>query len=229
MALLLPLLSFSQENRFTTTGKAPIFIELVGTTGGSQMIRVDNNTKLDAVEGYPYLVKEFLSGQIHLKDGRETSLIPLRYNIVNNQIEAMKDKQIVGITNVNKIDYITINGIHYEYINTEDGENYIFQVLINGGCKLLKKYQCTFSPANYNVSMDAGHKTPYYTKSHNLYIQITDNTPIKIKKSSKSILKAIGDKKDELKKYIKDNKLSMKNELDIKKVVNYYNILLTQE
>ncbi|MEA3505164.1 MAG: hypothetical protein U9R32_08205, partial [Bacteroidota bacterium] len=186
---LLPLLSLSQENKFTTSGKTPIFVELVSHTKGTILIRVDNNATLNPIEGNPYLTEEFMMGQIYLANGKETSILALRYNIVNNQIEVKQDEEIFGINNSRKIDHFSINEIRYEYINNNEGDHSIYQVLANGACKLLRKYNCTLNPVNYNITLDSGHKTPYYTKSDNLYIQLLDNTPKKIKQHKHSILK----------------------------------------
>jgi hypothetical protein len=49
------------------------------------------------IEGSPYYTDEFIDGTIYLKNGNSATL-PLRYNLLQDEIEFHRDKQILWIT-----------------------------------------------------------------------------------------------------------------------------------
>lgn len=100
-------------------------------------------------------------------------------------------------------------------------ENYA-EVLVEGKTKLLKR-----TAKHIQESREYNSATVDRTiTSTTLYYLVGDNGEIaNISKDKKSILKALPAKSSELEQYISSNKLNLKEDQDLVKLITYYNSL----
>ncbi|MBN2663125.1 MAG: hypothetical protein JXR68_05705 [Bacteroidales bacterium] len=190
-----------------------------------------------APKGSVYLAKDWKTATIVLRDSSYITNVKANYNFYSKYVEILQN-DTVKLLNFSKVDWLIFNGI----ISTdfyENGSNFMLnypelgqcdfvQVLARGNtATFIDKLGLDLIAANYNTAIDAGNTSDTYVLKHEYFV-IKNNELIKIRKTKGSVLSTFSDKKDELKIFIKNNKLKMKNPKDIAQVVNYYNSLYEQ-
>lgn len=188
-------------------------------------------------KGSVYLADDWKTATIVLRDSSYITGVKANYNFYSKQVEILQN-DTVKLLNFSKVDWLIFNNL----VSTdfyENGSNFMLnypelgqcdfvQVLERGStASLIIKLGLDLVEANYNTAIDAGSTSDTYVLKQVYYV-IKNDKLIKIRKTKGSILSALSDKKDELKLYIKNNKLKMKNPTDIALVVNYYNSLYEQ-
>ncbi|MEM9671507.1 MAG: hypothetical protein AAF992_02880 [Bacteroidota bacterium] len=78
-------------------------------------------SQIDVVRGSPYLYDEFIVGTIYFNGFTEVSHLPLRFNILKNEFEALKDSLIYTFAEPELIDRILLEGNVFTYINESEG------------------------------------------------------------------------------------------------------------
>ncbi len=185
-------------------------------------------------KGSVYMVDDWMNGTILLKDSSYISGYPFKYNMRSKYLEIKDDTDSIKVLYFAKVDLIFSQTVFGNEIY-ENCTNYIMQfpefsdcefvqVLAFGHATLLDKLTLEMIEANYNTAVDAGETSDTYFVKHNYYI-IKNNQLIKIKKSKSSIVKALSDKEEEVKNYIKLNKLNLRETQNIVSVVKFYNSL----
>ena len=108
-------------------------------------------------------------------------------------------------------------------INTNDELSGYFFELADGKNKLLKKVSTKFKkeiPAPNTLI--PGIPAKFEKQSPNYYIKTNQNL-IKVPKNSKELLSHFPENKTDLEKFIKTNKINIKQEIDLIKLVNFLN------
>lgn len=97
-----------------------------------------------------------------------------------------------------------------------------YEVLVNGPTQLLKR---TSKWVHEEVPYSSATKVRSIIEQQNYYLADREGRLTKLKKDKKSLLQALGDKQAELAQYTKANRLDLKQEQDMAKLVAYYNTL----
>jgi hypothetical protein len=80
-------------------------------------------SQIDVVRGSPYLYDEFIVGTVYYNGFTEVSHLALRFNILTNEFEALKDSLIYTFAEPELIDRILLEGDIFTYIaESEDHE-----------------------------------------------------------------------------------------------------------
>ena len=96
------------------------------------------------------------------------------------------------------------------------------RVIYDGRTKLVLKYNKTFIRANYKGAYATGNKYDEYTDDYQYYIMKNTNTPVKIKLSKKSVVKALSDNEENVRAYLGEHQLNLNNEDDVAELVKFY-------
>ena len=105
----------------------------------------------------------------------------------------------------------------------ESMENPTFSLEIyNGEISLYKVYYLEEYKQNYNILMDEGSKQDRIVIKEDLYLYTTDKKLIRLPKNKKKFAAVFNDKSGMIFQFIKDNKLSVKNEDHIIDILSYY-------
>ena len=212
---------------FTSTGSyAQQSILLQDPTGNLIMLQqyVD-------VQGSPFYNPEWVNGNMTLVNNKV-------YKNVNTKYDQLKDKVYVKANNGDmillgdkvkefKLDYPVLGGTSEKkfrlgYYNVPDAtaESY-FEVLADGKTQLLKRATKIIQE---NKEYNSASSTKTFVEIVKYYI-VTAGNGVQIKNNKKSILNAFADKQPLLESYIKDNNLNLKLDVDIARLVTYYNTL----
>ena len=189
---------------------------------------------VEGVEGHQFLLDDWGSGKIIINDSISVPQARVQYNMVYGE-------PIIGIRSRKKMGFVLkdktltgfqINNTNFIRVETDKfldvvDRNYFITPIISKENYLLIHYIKTIkkptyvSKNSYSNSNTTALKKKYITIKK-YYILNPDNKYINVRLKEKDILKILLGKKKELKNYIKKNKLSLKNEKDVIKVMEYY-------
>ncbi|MDG2500146.1 MAG: hypothetical protein P8M56_02845 [Flavobacteriaceae bacterium] len=214
------ILLFSTLLTFNLHSQGNINNNITGATQ-SALIDFGNRSQRKAqplnVQGSHYFIKDFKIAKLEYfgKELNDTGY--MRYNAFRDEIE-MADTQFQDETDVillKSADVIPlINGERYEYLpyRLESGNAFIgYLVNIYDGKKdkLYLKRKKTFMEAKIARTSLENSFPPRYVESEELYISSNGDTPVKLKQSKKSIISYFKSNSDEVKKFIKSEKLKV--------------------
>ena len=184
--------------------------------GGSFASSHDNNTSgYTNVKGSPYLFDDFKNtGVLELISGEKYNINNININIYKAQFVSEQGKDSIFIfRNVKKA---TIQFKEYSQI-----ENNIYQLLVVGNnISFLKK---EYKVIKRQVQDKLSPEIVKWKLIEDYYLQV-DGDLIQVKLRKKDFFNYLDKMKvSDLKKYIKANKLSVKKEIDLIKILHYYN------
>jgi hypothetical protein len=159
-------------------------------------------------------------------EGIEFKSLPLKYDTYNDELLINFKNREVVILNKERVDSFTIryNNSAYKFINLKDHDilNGYYQILYNDGTSLYKKW--SKKRAQFVVEAKYDEFQP-----DNQLILIKDQTMVEVT-SKRGFLKQLDDYKQEVKEYIRDNrmKLDIKSPETLVPVLKFYDTLKTE-
>ena len=175
------------------------------------------NSVGEEIMGDPFLFSEWNKTGVIYADGISYRAKEMNYNILSDDTAILKGKDSVFI-----FDKVNIDSFSIGKRNFKKHYNLFYEVLSNGNnISLLKRYEVEIIEGMFNP-MD-GTKEKSRFKTIDDYFIEKDNNTEKFIPSKKSISVIFSKKAPEVKKYIKQNKLSLKKENDLIDIFNYYN------
>ncbi len=180
------------------------------------------------VEGSPFARSEYVKGTVIRNNGDIYQNIPLRYNKYEDRIEFedVNGKDLY-IDNPSDYKFIIIDDQQYiygEFLKENKKVKGYYVLLEVGKVSLLKKQLCGLKKAEPAKPFQDPKPAKFYTKTDEFYILINQKNIEKVK-NEKECLAILQDQKNKLAKYIKSEKLKVKKEEDLKKLIEYYNTL----
>lgn len=181
---------------------------------------------LSQYEGTPFLENEWKEGIIRLKTGKDYR-IPMKYCIYTDQIWLKSGEDSISALNLsNQLVGVRIDKRNFVYQTYTAGDKHktgIMEVLYDGKNKLYKLYTCTLEKGREGDGYQ-GKEKDKFVKKEKLYYQLGSKEAQVLPRSKKELFPLFGEKRQEVEKYFKSNKLKMKEE-DIVKAFNYYDSL----
>lgn len=177
-------------------------------------------------EGSMYLMDDWCTGTVVLKDNTVFTGIKLRYNVYFQQMQFIEDGDTLAFANPDEIRSIIMDGrefIYCEYLEEGTIRKCYFEIIVEGDCRLL-----TRNVVSYHKKDVAGidcTKDVFY-KSCNFYIKKGDGPATEISCKRKSVYRALSDKEEQVKAYLKEKKLKLKTPEELARVIRHYNTLL---
>ncbi len=172
--------------------------------------------KEDEFTGTTYLFSEWENDGKFYINGKSYKLNNVNINALKNDLESKIGKDSILVYDKYKIDSVVINNRKFKKYD----DNSFYEVVYEGGNRsLLKKYKVDVVKGTYNVAQGKYDKTKLKV-SDTYYIKEGENIT-NYNLSKKSILKLCEGNEASIKKYIKTNKLSIKKDADIAKILKY--------
>ncbi len=184
-------------------------------------------SKYDKYSGSVYVHKE--AQPAHLTDESTSAYdIKLNYNIYNDALEYKTGDELFEITK-NPTIYARINNDYYYYCNfkTQKGtrkNGYYILVELNDAYRIYKKHELKITDPVEMETMP-GNMTMGKIKLVTTFYLEENETIMELPLNKKDILFAFADKENELKEYIKKEKIKLKKEEDLLRLVAKYNAL----
>ncbi|MEP2059847.1 MAG: hypothetical protein ABJJ05_18710 [Maribacter litoralis] len=198
---------------------------------------VTSSTEIEPskAKGSPYLNEEFVHGEVIVNEKVE-EVGKMRYNAYRNEVEILDNLSKDSYYSLLKRAYIKveIEGKLYRIYTYVDNDKSIktsyFTDLNEGGLKLLFKPEALLKQARSPSTSYEKYSPPTYVWNSSYYIldnrnKDKENHAVKIRLTKNNILDFTGSRKNEMKLYIKENKLNLRKEQDVITFLNYYNSL----
>lgn len=183
-------------------------------------------TKIEEIEGSPYLEEQFIEGIVELSTGATYAGIPLRYNVYNDEIEFRNRKgEVYNINNSASIREVIIGESKFVYTDCKiKKENkYLFaEVIREGNVSLLKHHRLRLvasKPAQTHRKAQA----PRLIKGPSEYLIRKVDGSTEHFRNEKELVNLLADKSDKIWELINGKKLSVHKEEDIIAIIDYYN------
>lgn len=184
------------------------------------------------INGSPYFLDRWEKGTVQLDNGQTYSL-DLKYDLLADEllfrnkngdslnfVQPVKEFKLSYIDENKQQTHLFRNG--FPSTGAKTNEKSFYEVLYDGGTKLLKRR--AKSTWMESTTYGTANQTKNITERVSYFI-VKQGKIMPVKNDRKSVIAALGDKSAEMDKYIKDNKLDVKQDDDLIKLVTYYNSL----
>lgn len=183
------------------------------------------------VIGDTYLDPKWNMGSVMIAD--KNALVegyPMKYDIKGQNVE-IKTAAGVRLLDIKKVGHLvwldSLTQIPHYFVNASKYKNDgvpmigLIEVLVDGEKSLFKKTNLNVKQPTYVPALDVGSRdTEIYKKSVFCYNNGLDIVEIK---SRKKFIESLGDAGAEIGNYIKENRLDVKTEADLRQIFEYYN------
>lgn len=204
----------SQERR--TAGQVGSANDVIGGFFRKSSYTVDGKV----VEGSRFLLPNWENqGEIYAR-GKVLKLTNLNLDLSTDEFSQMKQNDSIFIFEKSSIDSVKLNNRLFK--PNQAGK--MDEILSEGEkASLIKRYEVEIIEGMFNPT-DGTTKPSRYKIIEN-YAVVQNGISRKVSLNKKNLADIFGNDKGSIEKYIKDNKLSYKEESDMIRVFNYYNTL----
>lgn len=229
LIIALPILGAAQQENYA-------YLALVDKRINSAMVNDQyglTEESLKNIEGSPYESSSFLPGAIYTTEKKLATNVPLRYNIFADEIEMKKsfsaeDSEYSSLVKDPEY-FVKIRNDIYVFImyngSVDDGG--YFNVLTDGKhYDLYKKSKVTFIDKQFGRTNYERDTPAHFKKSVAYYLVSEDGTFYELPNKKNKLIDVFSAKSKEIKKYIKDNNIDIKEEKGLVKIVDYYNSII---
>lgn len=180
------------------------------------------------ITGTAYLMENFTPGTIYYRD-TIIGKYPLRYNIYAEEFELKKEDTIHAVATASDIE-IVLNKrkFVFKYYKNRDVEEFgYFEVASeNEKCTLLKKYRKVFTESKSAVTSFDVDVPARFVNLEDFFVLFGDEEIVEVKPKNKYVIKLFKARGVDIKPYIRENNLNVKELEDLINVVEYCNSLL---
>jgi hypothetical protein len=177
--------------------------------------------------GSPYLRDEFMKGTVDTFNGVYSEML-MRYNIHADYIEFKQKNQTYILDPEPRIKQVRFDDRIFVVVNYEHKgkERYGYLELLDSGkVTLFAKKTILYREWQAPKALESGPTPAKYTRTADIYFfRISDGTVMRVE-SVKKLIENLPDKHEELTQFAKKEKLGIKEESDLKKLLKQYNSL----
>ena len=230
-------LIFSATNRLT----ALMCFLAVNATGQSISSSISTNFFVEAynirgrpftnpdasnIEGTPLLNQEWGKGTVYFKDGAVAQNLDLKFNLEKNELYFNREGEMFLFNDPImsfRMKYSSGSGsreVHFRSgypVNGRLLKETFYEVLEDGAKFHFVAYRFTYLADSYRYG---GQSKKVFTENEELYIyDVAFGKMLKIKRSESSLVEVLPDYKDKITSVISYNKLKLKSNDDVKKII----------
>jgi hypothetical protein len=232
--ILIALISttcFAQTSPVPTGYEAKENLRELGSLSGTGNVRTFDN-RYEGTKGTPYVFEQWFPGEVFMKNKKRIIIEEMNYNCYDNEVAYLDpSSKTVMLINRYTVDLFYLKSgvdtLVFVPIQLEEDKTPVFaQVMYKGESSLYKRYGKEFVRANYEGAYSADRTYDEFADKSSLYLSLHNDPALKkLKKSKKQILGLFPEAEDELSAFIKAEKLDMKNEEDLVKLLKYHDSL----
>jgi|GEM_PF-805147 len=177
------------------------------------------------VEGTPYVNEIYKQGET-LINGKIRTAALMRYDAYNDAVELLDENQRPRKLLRRKNIAANFGGKTYQVMEYSFGgatKLGYFNPLNEGEVQLLYKPKKKFVQASNPENGYDSYRPPTYKDASTYYLKVGKNAAQEIKLGKRAILKELKDQRGALKKFILEHHLDMKKEVDVLRLLEFYN------
>lgn len=188
---------------------------------------IDKEMTYDNLQGSPYKYKEFIKGDVYLSLNDKSIEYILNYNAYKNKLEFIEDNIKYTVTNPNKIIKVEINKdvlVYAKYKNYDQSEEGFFFEIIDDYISLYRREIISYVQTQKFENVYGGSDKDKFANKTTLYYLSIYGDPLILIKNKKTLSKLFFDHPT-VKSYLKEEKIKLNSEDDLKKFVVFMNNL----
>ncbi|KFC23474.1 hypothetical protein [Epilithonimonas lactis] len=189
-------------------------------TGPLASVNTDFKPLGKDVLGSPYLTANFVPALV----GDSQEVVQIRYDAYSDKIEVLNDGKVYEVPKSEELSRfkLTTTGVIIVYLKDYNG--YFFR-LVEGKNQLLKKETIKLQVTKTSVEPNSTIKEGYskFERISPTYFIVSDQKIMKAPKNNKELLSYFPEKKSELEDFMKANKINVKQEESLVKMVTFLN------
>ncbi len=182
--------------------------------------------KASDIEGTPFLDDNFVQGEVYV--GAKRTVVPVRYNIFQDWIEYQQAGQTLVLEPNKTIEKVRIGDqtLVAEKFEFKGKLKYGYLSLIDTGkVVLLSKKIVRYFPVQKGKAFDGRDLPAKYVKGVDVFFYRIGDGPLQEIDNLKSLIASLPDKQEEMKQYVKKEKISVKKEQELIQLMRYYSTL----
>lgn len=208
------------------------FINTMSLAGQGNIVRTWDS-RYQGMKGHPFVKNAWENAQIVSVDGKVYQDVPLKYDVYSNLAVVKNSKGDSIITEVLNIQEFTFKSSKMTFVkeplldNSDNIKNYgkLYEQLYKGNkVALLKNHRKVLLQADYQGGYSANRRYDELVEEYDYFLKKT-GTIEKIKLNEKNLLKSLSDREKELKEFLKKEKLNLKTEVGVLRLLQYYETL----
>ncbi len=223
LSALLLLFSWLAEGQLIVNGSLNDFYDDFKTAR-----MMDRHRHEETVEGSPYDLEKFTSGDIRLANQQQYSGIPMNYNIYSGQVEFINDKGDNMVFDIPEmIEFVVIGQEKYIYSPYSMGGKIFkgfFVVLEEGAALLLQKKNVMLKPAESPQAYKDAVPARFVRTRDDFYLRIPPSEAKKVA-NRKDLDEALPAVPPELDQFIRRENIRFNRKEELVKLVAEYNRL----
>lgn len=183
-----------------------------------------NQKAYENIDGTPYLNREFEEGKVYLETG-EVLIGEFRFDLYADHVQFIHEGSRYVIAYPEKVARIELNGHVFKYIDYKIDagvDQGYFIVLAEGACSLYLQKSKTLREAVSAKPYQQPHPPKFLDHRDYCYVKIGED-PAQRVRNKRRLIKMFGDIGPEVEKYIKEEKIRVRREYDLVKLINYIN------
>ncbi len=180
------------------------------------------------VSGSPYLNKTYQLGSVLTRQGVKYVQIPLRYNVYRDEME-FRDAQgkalvITSPENLKEVDMGDTVFVYRPYRSEKKLRKGFFRLVNRGWAQGLIRYRTGFQPAQPAGAYSDPQPPKFVPYPPQFYVSVSRQPAVEVHKT-KALIELLGDHKKEMQAFAKKNKIKLRRQSDLKRLLDYYNAL----
>ncbi|MGF1638479.1 MAG: hypothetical protein ACFCUU_15490 [Cyclobacteriaceae bacterium] len=229
--LLIIYTSALQAQRTPKDMEAETNLRRLNTKGSDNNVIMAFDQRYQGVKGSPFLFNEWANVDIYFTDGKMVDSLTVKYDMVNDELITNRlDGEPWYVYKPTVKEFLIEDPekpLHLKFIKLEDDKSEdgkYFNVFVDGSIPLLKHTKVEFFKADYKGGYNANRPYDAFEPTVSWYVIGEKNKAVKISKSTKGVVQLFPDhRQEEIKKYIKKERLLMRNEDHLIQVFQYFN------
>lgn len=178
------------------------------------------------IEGTPFLNESFIIGEVLLNDSVRFVNIPLRYNIYNDRMEFKNEREQILELDIAKDGFVFFveNQVFLmrDYIYDGFDSRGVLELIADGKIRLYKKYKIEFKPATAPRGFQEAKPNRLVRQRDKFLLSIDGQTPRDFRNRNE-LITALQSIDPGIEDYIKDKRLNINSEKDMKRIVERIN------
>lgn len=202
--------------RDVVVGVKPAQPMLQQENSGGQPIR----TGFEGTPGNAFFNPNWQEGLVIMKDGNLIEIENLRYNLLTQQMQFIKNSDTLAIANSDEISMIRIADkvfIYVDFVCSGLLSKGYLEMVEDGNCRLLRRWAATYR----YLDPVTGEETIY--RNQTCLIQFSGEMAKDLPSNTNEFLRMFGDHSQSIKQMMKNEKLRIRNPNDLRMMVAYYN------
>lgn len=208
-------------------------LRLTGENSVGNTVRTYDG-RYEGVKGHPYFSDEWLVGNVLLENEKEYQNVKLKYNAYQDQLVGLQQEKYPILLEKDKVRAFTmmdedstgvLKFVKAKYLDHSlkrvDGDQYV-QVLHQGSVALYAVNRKLLNKANYRGAYNYGNKYDEFVNLEPTYYLAESDVASKLKLNKKTVVKSFDAHAQELRKFIEQEQIELKDEESLLKVIAYY-------